>query len=360
VAGWVIGAALIAYDLYDSREGAIPQIQEGLQAAEVKSAIRSEITDAVATELRLETPQLARDIANDLYATWLDFQRKYTQVLTWAEDDPAFQALLAQADDPAKLATLVDITLTALGTEGLKSALADGSMMRALDLPESAYAILRTSADFATLMTWADVAGAALEEVVALEIYKHKGPTDLSRDDLLALLAVGDPAATKLALLDAATLTQLLKLSHDALSDLTQTLSADDLAWLGGYLAALGQEQANQLVTLLLNDPTLMAQLKDETVQTQVASAHDVNAVLRFLAAPLTPMGFGQDLLMLASGRVELGLFYAKYGLWVTVLSILVPLLLVIALARSLFMWLVGWWLIPLLRGVGGVARRPS
>ena len=191
VAGWVIGAGLIAYDLYESRDGAIPQIQEGLQASEVKSAIRTEITDAVATELRLETPQLARDIANDLYATWLDFQRKYTQVLTWAENDPAFNALLAQTDDPAKLTTLVDITLTALGTEGLKAALADGSMARALDLPESAYAILRTSASFATLLTWADVAGAALEDVVALEIYKSKGPTDLSRDDLLALLAVG-------------------------------------------------------------------------------------------------------------------------------------------------------------------------
>ncbi len=182
VAGWVIGAALIAYDLYNSREGALPQIQEGLQSDEVKGAIRTEISDAVATELRLATPELARNIANDLYATWLDFQRKYTQVLTWAEDDPAFQALLAQVDDPAKLATLVDVTLTAVGTEGLQAALADGSMARALDLPESAYAILRASASFATLLTWADVAGASLDDVVASEIYKSKGPTDLSRD----------------------------------------------------------------------------------------------------------------------------------------------------------------------------------
>jgi hypothetical protein len=359
VAGWVIGAALIAYDLYESRDGAIPQIQEGLQAVEVKSAIRTEITDAVATELRLETPQLARDIANDLYATWLDFQRKYTQVLTWAEDDPAFQALLAQAGDPAKLATLVDVTLTALGTEGLKAALADGSMARALDLPESAYAILRTSASFATMLGWADVAGAALEDVVTLEVYKHKGPTDLPRDDLLALLAVGDPAATQLALLDAATLGQLLKLSQDHLAALAQRLSADDLAWLGGYLAALGQEQANQLVALLLDDPSRMAQLKDERVQAQVAAASDVNAVLRFFAAPLTLIGFGEDLLLLGTRRVTLGLFYAKYGLWVTVLAVGLPLLLVAALVQSLLRWLLGP-IIALLRALGWLARRPS
>ncbi len=91
-----------------------------------------------------------------------------------------------------------------------------------------------------------------------------------------------------MALLDATTLGQLLTLSRESLTTLAQTLSVDDLAWLGGYLAALDQEQVNQLVTLLLDDPTLMAQLKDETVQTQVATAHDVNAVLRFLAAPVT------------------------------------------------------------------------
>jgi len=71
VAGWVVGAGLIAYDLYQSRDGAIPQIQGRLKSNEVKGAIRTEITDAVSTELRLQTPQLARNIANDLYSTWL-------------------------------------------------------------------------------------------------------------------------------------------------------------------------------------------------------------------------------------------------------------------------------------------------
>lgn len=346
VAGWVIGAGMIAYDLYDSRDGAIPQIQEGLQAAEVKAAIRTEITEAVETELRLEVPQLARDISNDLYASWLDFQRKYTQVLTWAEDDPAFQALLAQTDDPTKLASLVDITLTAMGTEGLQAALADGSMTRALDLPESAYTILRTSASFETMLAWSNVAGAALDDVIALEIYKHKGPNDLSRDELLTLVALGDPAAIKMALLDADTLRQLLKLSREHLVALAQTLSADDLAWLGSYLATLNQEQANQLVARVLDEPTTMAQLKNERVQAQIAAASDVNAVLRFLAAPDDTMAYAEDLLKVAGGGVSLGLFQAKYGfsgvLWAALLGILL-LLVAAALLRSIWKWLF-WW----------------
>jgi hypothetical protein len=160
-------------------------------------------------------------------------------------------------------------------------------------------------------------------------------------------------------LLDASALGQLLKLSRDNLSTLAQSLSADDLTWLGGYLAALGQEQANQLIVLLLNDPTLMAQLKDETVQAQVASAGDVGAVLRFLAAPITAMSFGEDLLAMASGRVALTLFYAKYGLWVTVMAIGLPLLLVAALLQSLVRWLLAP-ILALLRALGWLARRPS
>jgi hypothetical protein len=161
------------------------------------------------------------------------------------------------------------------------------------------------------------------------------------------------------ALVETTTLGQLLKLSRDHLATLAQTLSPDDLAWLGGYVAALSQEQANQLVALLLDEPTLMAQLKDERVQAQIASARDVNGVLRFLAAPVTLLGFGEDLLLLVTGRVTFGLFHAKYGLWVTMLAVGLPLLLAAALVQSLLRWLFAP-ILALLRALGWLTRRPS
>src|SRR5690606_23712952 len=69
--GWAVGAGLIVYDVIESRDGALPQIEAGLRDAEVKETIRQEIADAVAAELALEMPLVARDIANDLYASWL-------------------------------------------------------------------------------------------------------------------------------------------------------------------------------------------------------------------------------------------------------------------------------------------------
>ncbi|MFO7633332.1 MAG: hypothetical protein R6W76_12365, partial [Caldilinea sp.] len=51
IAGWVVGIGMIVYDLWEGGEGALPQIQEGLQSAEVKLRIRQEIADAVRDDL---------------------------------------------------------------------------------------------------------------------------------------------------------------------------------------------------------------------------------------------------------------------------------------------------------------------
>ncbi len=357
--GWVVGAALIAYDLLESRDGALPQIQAWLTGAEVKATLRAEITGAVATELRLEMPQLARDIANDLYASWLDFQRKYAQVLTLAETQPQVAALLGETDDPAKLATLVDALLAGGGQAALDAALADGSFGRALDLPETAYALV-TSGSLATLLAWADVAGSQLADVVRLEVYKHKAPTDLSRDQLLALLAVNDGAAVAtLALLDAGALARLLALSTPHLTALARTLSAGQLTALAATLAELDQTQANDLVAAALDDPGVLALLDDASVRRELAAAGDVAAVLRFVAAPVSPGGLAEDTLRLATGEVGFGLFRAKYGWWVTAGVIGVPVLLVIGVLQSLL----GWLLAPLAalgRGLRWAWRRRS
>ena len=363
--GWVVGVALIAYDLMESSDGALPQIQAGLTGPEVKAALRTEITDAVATELRLEMPQLARDVANDLYASWLDFQRKYAQVLTLTKTGSPLgaqmAALLAETDDPAKLASLVDAVVSAGGQEPLDAAMADGSLARALDLPESSYVIVGASGSLATLLAWADVAGAQLADVVRLEVYKYKAPSDLSRDQLLALLAVDDAdAVATLALLEPETLVRLLTLSTPHLVELAQQLSAAQLDTLAQTLATLTQTQANDLVAAALDDPDSLALLEDPAVRAQLADGDNVAAVLRFLAAPVSFSGLLEDGLRLATGEVGFGLFRAKYGWWVTAGVVGVPLLLLIGLLQTLL----GWLLAPILglgRGLRWLfRRRPS
>ena len=356
--GWIVGAGLIVYDLIESRDGALPQIQSGLQSSEVKAAIRSEITAVVADELRLEMPQLARDIANDLFASWQDFQRQYRQLLTLADGDPAFRALLTAAEEPAKLAVLADAVLTGLGADALQAALADDSLARALELPERAYAMLRGGAPVARLLEWSALAGSRLEDVVTLEVYKHKSPADFTRDELTALLAVQAPdAIATLLLLDKAALNRMLTLATPHVVQLARTLSPEELSWLAGYLAILTQDQANQLVRRVLDDPAVLTPLQDARVQAQVAASRDVDATLRFLTTPLTLMGWLEDWLQMATGRVGFGLAAAKYGTVLAGLMVGLPVLLLLAVVYSLVSWLLRP-IVALLRALGWVVKR--
>lgn len=334
--GWAVGAGMIVYDVIDSRDGALPQIEAGLREAEVKETIRQEITDAVAAELALEMPVVARDVANDLYAEWLDFQRQYRQLIDLAEQDPAFNELLRTADDPAQVAMLVDVALAALGEAGIAAALEDGTLARALDLPAASYVIVQATGSLEPLLGWADLAGGDLDRVVALELYKHKQPDELSRTQLDGLLALDDAAVVaKLALVPAASLGGLLRLANDPLRTLGQSLSADELTWLGSYLNELTQEQANQLVSALLADPALIATLRDETVQRLVIEADDVGATLAFMTQPAGWFGFAQDARAVLRGQVSPRLLLAKYGAgsgW----AVLALLVLLVAVAASL------------------------
>lgn len=334
--GWAVGAGLIVYDVIESRDGALPQIEAGLRDAEVKETIRQEIADAVAAELALEMPLVARDIANDLYASWLDFQRQYRQLIDLAEQNPAFSELLRAADDPAQVAGLVDVALATLGEAGVTEALEDGTLARALELPAESYVIVQATGSFDDLVGWADLAGGALDQVVALELYKHKQPDALNRSQLEGLLALDDAAAVaKLALVPTSSLTGLLRLATDHLRALAQTLNAEDLTWLGAYLAELSQEQANQVVSALLADPALVQVLRDETVQRLLVEADDTGATLAFVTRPADGFGVLGDLRSVFSGQVSPRLLLAKYGAGSGVAELVVVLLLV-AMAASL------------------------
>ncbi len=339
--GWTVGIGLIVYDLIQSREGALPQIRTSLQSEEVKNTIRNEIIASVEPDLRVQMPQIARGIANDLYAEWLDFQRKYREVLDLAGTNPQFRAQIAQVDDLGKLATLVDVGLAALGRDGLNATVADGSFARALSLPEQAFDILRTEKSMHAVVDWADLAGAHIDDVVRLQIYKHKTPADLTRDQLLALLALDDePVIAKLILLEPKALNQLLGLSGDTLKGLAAQLSADDLKWLAAYLATLDKGQADQLVVNLTRDPGLMASLKDDSVRVQLVNSPNVDAALTFLSTPVDPLSLMDNLTRLVTGAVSLRLFVHKYGMWVTVVTTVVTILLLLALAYTLLKWL--------------------
>ncbi len=352
IVGWIIGTGLIVYDVVDSLDGALPQIEESLKEEEIKATIRAEIGATVAPELRQELPLLAREISNDLYAAWLDFRRKYRQVLTLADENPAFNEILAQSNDLANAAEWVDAALGAAGRSALDAAIADGSLAVVLALPPAAVEIMVQSGSFQTVLDWAALAGSDLDAVVAAELHKHQTPDELERDQLQALLALDDPSMiAKLALLTPMELDALLEISSAGLRELASVLTADELSRLAAILPGLDQTARNRLISVVTDDPGAMTMLARPEVRAYLASGKDFGSALAFLRGPSDVMGFANDVLRLVTNQISTALFATKYGWPLTVTGLALPVLLALAL--------VGLILRPFL-GLAGLFRRPS
>jgi hypothetical protein len=349
LAGWIIGGGLIVYDVIDSLDGALPQIENALQAPEVKLAIQQEIVRSVEPELRRELPQMARSLADDLYAEWLDFKRQYRQLLTLAESSPDFAAIMGAVPDVGTLAALLDAAITTLGADGVDAAVADGTFAQLAALPPGAEHILRTTGAAASTLAWADLAGPRLDDVIATELYKVRAPDALTPAQLEALLRVQDSAiVAKLGAVDGPALDGLMTVSSTNLSRLSELLSSEQLTVMGSLLASLDTPRRQDLVTAVLDNPAAAGVL-DEDLLPMLLTASDLPAALAFVSTPADPAGYFGDLLNVGRGEVSARLFAAKYGWPVTGGTVVVPLLLVISLVYTV--------LSVMLRPFVGVAR---
>jgi hypothetical protein len=357
IAGWIVGAGMIAYDLYSSRDGALPQIQETLKSEEVKSGIRTEIAASIEPELKRELPQIARDISNQLFNQWRDVKRNIRQVLELSSENANFNTLLNGQKTPeelAKLVNLVGAAMPVLGHDGLLEAVDSGLFAQVFAQPEAAFQIVSNSGSLQDAIDWSNAAGNLLDQVVATEIYKHQPAGALDKTLLEKLLAVNDKAAIqKLALLKPEALQALLTVSTSNLATLATQVEAADLEAVAGFLPTLNQTQVNQLVARVISEPATVSHLQDPALRDYLTSNNsDLDAALPFLLSPkegTAPLlDAGQVLLGQASWR----LFLFKYGLGQSMLVTVGAIILGLIALRLVF-GLIGWIFSPITRLFG-------
>ena len=349
--GWLIGAGLIVYDIYNSMDGALPQIQESLKSPDVKAGIRDEIVGSIKPELEHELPQIARNIANDLFSEWRNVKKNIRQVLDLATANPGFKTILDRmhnSDDLAKLVNLVGIALPVLGQDGLNTAIADGSLERLLAQPESSYKIIETTKSVQNALDWSTQAGTMLAKVVEFEIYKHKAPTDLDKSVLQQLLVLDNRAAIdKLTLLEPKAIEALLTVSTSNLNTLTNRLSTEELQTVAAILPLLSAEQRNQFVAHVINDPEIVTHLSSTAAQKQLAASTDIDATLSFLATPRDIGSIFNDVNNVLFSGVSWRLFAYKYGSGQTTITGVVLLVIALVLLRLIYA-LLAWFVSPL------------
>ena len=274
VAGWVIGGALIVFDVYQAWEGSLPQIQEDLKSESVKETIRSEVVSVVDQELTNSMPGISQSVTIEIYRRWRSFLQDFEHVLRLAENNEDFRLLLDDVtpDQIDKLSELVELTTDVLGIEWLARIISNGVFKLILDLPRASFKILRDTSDPGLVLRWAQVAEERIVGVAETELYKYASPEMVGdRENLEKILALKDPLIIQ-------DLMQRGKDEREALLGLPtiQTqwiltlLSRSQTDWVSSYLLELPSPSQVRLVEFFIRDRALVSLLQEtEGLQAQ-------------------------------------------------------------------------------------------
>lgn len=273
IAGWVIGIGMIVYDLWEGGQGALPQIQEGLQSQEIKLKIQEEIATAVKDDLPEQASLIALETAVSLTEQWQGFCGAYEYVCIVAEENTNFRRLLQEVtlSEIESVAGLVSFYMRELGRTEIDRALADGTLTQLLVMPDAALTVLRGSHSTAATIAWATLAGDQLGLVADWGVDQRATPDEFTPATFAALTALGEEGAQKVLALSADKRATLLALPGDVLARLVTTEPVADLDWLAGYLLLPGT-QPQTIVQEVVEGQISVAELRSPTPRSEAAA----------------------------------------------------------------------------------------
>jgi hypothetical protein len=132
--GWGIGIAMLAYDLWESGKGALPQIREAMKSEEAKAQIRAEVTEAVKESLPDQVDAVAYQIAVTLVDEWEHFCAGYSDICQLQDENPTFAELVKETklEELDTIRKLLSVYQEKLGQQELMTAIASGGFSKIL------------------------------------------------------------------------------------------------------------------------------------------------------------------------------------------------------------------------------------
>lgn len=292
VIGQVVGVALIVWDLWDAREGALPEIGDEMKKEGVKEDIRLQITAEIEARIAEASQDLTESVSKRIYAQWEDFLQGFEHVLRLAERNPRFREIVdgLTANQVGKLAKLAAVCEDAIGTAWCNEIIESGDFERIRALPEDSFEILRKKADPDLVLSWADLAGNLIIQVVETELYLNSSPLDFGdRESVAHVLDLEDAAVIKkLMNLETTERNSLLRLPTNQTKWVLEKLTTEESIWLSSYLERLSSLSQKQLMDFAMRDRRLMTKLhSSQVLQSQfqwvVALATESQAFRRIL-----------------------------------------------------------------------------
>lgn len=267
VAGWVIGGALIIFDVYKAWEGSLPQIREDLKSESVKETIRKEIVSVVDQELATSMPGVSQSVTIEIYRRWRSFLQDFEHVLRLAENSEEFSLLLegVTPNQIDKLSELVEITVDVLGIEWLNRHIDTGEFKLIFGLPRASFKILRDTSDPELVLSWAQFADMRIVGVVETELYKYASPEMVGdRETLEKILGLEDPLIIHDVMQKGVDERKaLLGLSSVQTKWILTKLPSPQTAWVISFLLELPSSSHGRLLDFMIRDPDLISLLQE-------------------------------------------------------------------------------------------------
>lgn len=341
VIGWIIGTVLLAWDIYDSSQGAFPYIQKQLKQDEVKEQIRNEISQAVKEQLHDESSGIATEISDTLFTKWREFRTNHEKVLNLSEQYPQFRAIVDKStseNDLYKLGKLVAIIFRKYQEQEWLESVNNGTFEQILNTSETAFALIDTCPSLADVINWIELSDREIDKVVEFEIYKHKSPKDFNSSLLKKLVSINEKRVVeKLILLDKPDMENLLKLSTGHLQSIAKKLQSDDLKHISWYVERFEQPIINILISRIDVKPSLMPIVRQENVKQLVLEIQDKQEAMAFLLSDSGYIHIVPDAFKLISGDVSLKLFFYKYSeTIISVIILLIGLIITVMVIRRM------------------------
>lgn len=339
IVDWIILVQAIGD--FANPNAALNEIQNSLKKPDIKEKIKQEITDSIEKQLEAQSSAIAIQISSAIYGLWRDAKDRYGEALKFSKDFPEFIVILKT--NPPKVSLLLEILLENTSRNGVRKFVLNGSFERLLSLPESTYSILKMPNGLPLLFDWVNLAGNKIEDVVRLELYKHKSPKDLDPQLLRDILSVQDPSTiSKLSLLEVDSIRKLMLISKRNLVSVATGLDPNDLQQLANYLGGeLEPAKINQLLKIFKDD---LSVIKNPNLVKHILESKDAEAAIEFIKTPKSLWSLLKDTLGAVTGSVSWRLFFDKYGLQVKIFFMGI-ILLIVLLAAAIAMWFYRKWL---------------
>jgi hypothetical protein len=335
VAAGGVGVVLIAKDVWDFRNGALPIIAGEMKSKASKEKVQIEVASAVKEQMGEHLKEIAGKTAERVTDIWQEFRRAHAKVLELAEKHAEFKSFIDSVPQTAmpRLDQLTGLVLGAEGEPGVLKRIADGSLSEAIvRWPEEAVDIARDTRSLAEAARWVSLAGRDLSKVVAHEIHRRAKAEDFSRPGLTRLLELDDRlAVSRLAALARDAREPLFELAAADLRQLARTLSEQQLESLGRYLTGLKSDAAQRILRAVSLNPQKMQSLARSHVREGVLRSADqaaaVDLVLR-AESLLDLADLPGDVRLVLDGRVSPLLMWERHPIPVVAAALLALLLL--------------------------------